>query len=144
MPTCENILAGKTGKVVTCSKSTTVSDACKNMVENKVGAVLVVDEEDCLLGIFTERDLLNKVMATDKNPKSTLLEEVMTTRLAVGHREMTLMEAGELLSQNRIRHLPIIENCKLVGVVSSGDVLAWKLKESETQVRHLENYFFSG
>lgn len=142
MATIQEILEQKKGDPITVSQDMSVADATRFMSENKVGCVLVLRNEK-LKGLFTERDLLNKVIAIGKDPSQTHLKDVMTSKVAVGNRDMGIQEAGELMSGNRIRHLPIVEDGKLIDVISSGDILAWQLKEHQTTVRHLENYFLT-
>ena len=103
----------------------------------------MVVENDTLSGIFTERDLMTRVIAEGHDPKKVKVSEYMTSSVATVPPETPISEAANLMSQNRIRHLPVIQDGKLFGVVSSGDILAWKLREQEITFHHLENYFFN-
>ena len=119
-----------------------VFEAAKKMRDYKVGALMVV-ENDTLSGIFTERDLMTRVIAEGHDAKKVKVSEYMTSSVATAPPETPISEAANLMSQNRIRHLPVIQDGKLFGLVSSGDILAWKLSDQEITSRHLENYIFN-
>ena len=132
------ILEGKGRKVVEADHQASVELAVERMCLNKVGSVVVVNEWEPV-GLFTERDLMHRVVNKNKDPTATPL----TTPFAVGSPGMSVIEASELMSDNRIRHLPIYYEGILIGMVSSGDILAFKLRENERSIKHLEDYFFS-
>ena len=136
------ILEGKGRKVVEADHQASVELAVERMCLNKVGSVVVVNEWEPV-GLFTERDLMHRVVNKNKDPAATPLRSVMTTPFAVGSPRMSVIEASELMSDNRIRHLPIYYEGILIGMVSSGDILAFKLRENERSIKHLEDYFFS-
>ncbi len=143
MALIQDILASKAPRdIISIDPRKTVTEAAKMMSHNKVGSVLVLDEGK-LLGVFTERDLMNKVVAQDKDPQTTPVQEVMTSKVAVGKTGMTIQEATEIMSQNRIRHFPIAEDGKVINMISAGDILTWQAKQNEMAVRHLENYFLT-
>lgn len=142
MPKVKDILNEKGSATVSVSPKETVHNACKLMVKSKCGAVLVM-QGDKLLGIFTERDLMNKVVAVDGDPKTAEVGNVMTTRIAVGSPDMDINEAAEVMSQTRLRHLPVMDGNQLLGIISQGDLMNWKLRENETTVRHMEDYLYS-
>lgn len=142
MATVQDLLEGRDKALLTIAPNATVLEASKLMSQNKVGCVLIIKNEK-LKGVFTERDLLNKVISADLDPATTIVKDVMTARVAVGNQDMDIIEAGELMSHNRIRHLPIVQDGEIVHVISTRDILAWKLQEHQTTVRHLENYFLT-
>jgi signal-transduction protein with cAMP-binding, CBS, and nucleotidyltransferase domain len=115
--------------------------AARKMRDNKVGAVMVV-ENDSLAGIFTERDLMSRVVAAGLDPEKAQVSEAMTSSIATVPPETSIREAANIMSQNRIRHLPVLQDGKLYGVISTGDILAWKLREQEFTLHQLEDYFF--
>ena len=119
------ILNGKRRKVVEADHQASVALAVERM------------------GLFTERDLMHRVVNKNQDPAATPLRSVMTTPFAVGSPGMSVIEAAELMSDNRIRHLPVYDEGILIGMVSSGDILAFKLRENERSIKHLEDYFFS-
>ena len=136
------ILKGKEMKVVEADHQASVELAVERMCLNKVGSVVVVNKWEPV-GLFTERDLMHRVVNKNKDSAATPLRSVMTTRFVVGSPRMSVIEASELMSDNRIRHLPIYYEGILIGIVSSGDILAFKLRENERSIKHLEDYFFS-
>ena len=137
-----DILVHSTVGVIHIDVDCNVFEAAKKMRDYKVGALMVV-ENDTLSGIFTERDLMIRVIAEGHDPKKVKVSEYMTSSVATAPPETPISEAANLMSQNRIRHLPVIQDGKLFGLVSSGDILAWKLSDQEITSRHLENYIFN-
>ena len=137
-----DILVHSTVGVIQIDVDCNVFEAAKKMRDYKVGALMVV-ENDTLSGIFTERDLMTRVIAEGHDPKKVKVSEYMTSSVATAPPETPISEAANLMSQNRIRHLPVILDGKLFGVVSSGDIFAWKLRDQEITFHHLENYFFN-
>ncbi len=135
------LLDRKGAYVVSVDPDCTVSEAVKVMCRTKVGAVIVF-EHQVPVGLFTERDVMHRVVAVDADPKSMRVKEVMTSPFASGTPDLEIHEAAEMMSQNRIRHLPVMQGGQLMGVISSGDILAWKLHSNESMMRHMEDYFF--
>ena len=142
MPLVRDLLAVKKPGFISISPDATVFETVEQMSSHKIGAILVMQGK-ALLGVFTERDLMNRVIVASKDPKTTKVSEVMTTRVAVGKIEMPLKEAAMLMSSNRIRHLPIVENGEVVNMISTGDVMARQLNDEKQTIEHLEHYFFS-
>ena len=136
-----DILDQKTKEVILVNSDCIVAAAARKMCDKKVGGLMVV-EEDTLVGIFTERDLMRRVVAEGLDPEKIKVSEVMTSSIATVPPETSVSEAANLMSQNRIRHLPVLQDGKLYGVVSAGDILAWKLREQEFAMNQLEDYFF--
>ena len=136
------ILDGKGRKVVEVNHQASVALAVERMCFHKVGAVVVVNQSEPL-GLFTERDLMHRVVNQNEDPVATPIRSVMTTPYAVGSPGMSVIEAAELMSDNRIRHLPVYDEGIMIGMVSSGDILAFKLSENERPIKYLEDYFFS-
>ena len=136
------ILDGKARKVVEVDHQASVALAVERMCFHKVGAVVVVNQSEPL-GLFTERDLMHRVVNQNEDPVATPIRSVMTTPYAVGSPGMSVIEAAELMSDNRIRHLPVYDEGIMIGMVSSGDILAFKLSENERSIKYLEDYFFS-
>lgn len=105
--------------MLTADKS--VKDACELMRTRRVGAVLVIDLEDCLVGIFTGRDAVCRVAAEGLDPSRTRLEEVMTAKPATMEPGKTAIDALRLMQDGGYRHLPVTRNNRVVGIVSKGD-----------------------
>jgi len=116
------------GKLVTASPDTRVTDAAQLMREKNVGAILVV-REGRLVGIFTERDALNRILATGRNPRSTRLEEVMTPEPKTVSVDESFGYALLMMHENSFRHVPVMEQGFPVGVVSARHALDPDLEE---------------
>lgn len=141
MATVRDILARKGTEVVTALPDQTVLEAAKLMNSRGIGAVVVTEHGE-LRGIFTERDVLRRVVAEAREPASTTLREVMTTALVTTAAEMTVEECAELMTRRRIRHLPVLRSGLLAGVVTIGDLLAHQLSEQATTIAHLNSYVY--
>jgi CBS domain-containing protein len=141
MGVVRDLLARKHGELVTVTADTSVLDASTLMVDRGVGGVMVV-EEGRLMGIFTERDVLRRVVAVRLDPTSTLVRDVMTAPVLTVAPETPLEACRALRSERRIRHLPVIADGALVGLVSSGDVLALEVAERQETIQHLESYVY--
>ena len=137
----KDILAQKEKGVIQVDSDCIVVEAARKMRDNKVGALMVM-KNDTLSGIFTERDLMSRVVAEGLDPEKVKVSEAMTSSIATVPLETPIQEAANIMSQNRIRHLPVLEEGKLYGVISVGDILAWKLREQEFTLHQLEDYFF--
>ena len=136
-----DILGQKTKGVIKVDSDCIVAVAARKMRKEKVGGLMVV-ENDNLVGIFTERDLMSRVVAEGLDPEKIKVSEVMTLSIATLPPETSVSIAANIMSQNRIRHLPVLQDGKLYGVISAGDILAWKLREQEFTLHQLEDYFF--
>ena len=115
---------------------TPVTACVQKMTVEKIGALIVMDGER-LIGIFTERDALNKVLAAGRDPVNTKVSEVMTKDPYCIPPTTTVGEAMELVTARRIRHLPIVDNGKVLAVVSSGDLTHWLVKDQMGEVQEL-------
>lgn len=141
MATVRDILARKGTEVVTARPEQTVLEAAQLMNNRGIGAVVVMGQEE-IRGIFTERDVLRRIVAEAREPAATRLKDVMTTSLVTTTTEMTVDECAELMTRRRIRHLPVVRNGQLAGVVTIGDLLAYQLSEQATTIAHLNSYVY--
>jgi CBS domain-containing protein len=142
MAVVRDLLARKGTDVVSIAPTATVLDAARLMNDRSVGGVLVVDSDNQLLGIFTERDILRRVVAADLPPATTKVSEVFTQAVVTCGPDTTVEECGALMSSRRVRHLPVIDARGLHGVVTIGDLLAHTVSEHETTIQHLNSYVF--
>ena len=117
----------------------TVYEAIERMANKGVGALLVM-EGGKLQGIISERDYARKVILRGKSSRVTLVKEIMASRVISVTPSERVDECMTLMTTNRIRHLPIVENEKVLGVVSIGDLVKWAVSEQEETIGHLENY----
>jgi CBS domain-containing protein len=122
MLTAQTILEIKGKDIWTISPEDTVYDALRLMARVDVGALLVTDREK-LVGIISERDYARKVILLGKTSKETLVKEIMTKRVISIHPMQTCEECMDIMTKNRIRHLPVVVDDNLIGVVSIGDVV---------------------
>jgi CBS domain-containing protein len=121
------------------SPDDTVFDALKHMAEKNIGAVLVI-EGDMLAGIFSERDYARKVVLVGRSSQTTLVREVMVSELITVEAAQPLEACMHLMTDHRIRHLPVFEHGKLVGVISIGDVVRQMIVEQRQLIEQLEAY----
>ena len=141
MASVKDLLARKEGDLLVASATTTVIDAAEQMNARGTGSVLVM-EDGKLIGIFTERDLMRRVVAVHRNADTTTLRDVMTTALVTCTPDATTSDCGALMSERRIRHLPVIDGDKVLGVITTGDLLAHELREKEATIQQLEAFVF--
>jgi len=131
--------------VITLQRDVSAYDAVKLMNENRIGCLVVVNS-DGVVGILTERDMLERVLEECKNPKETKVSEIMTRQVIVGRPDMELFEATELMFQKKVKKLPIVEGNRLVGLVTLTDIArVARLDEKtmeliETRTRFLEAF----
>jgi signal-transduction protein with cAMP-binding, CBS, and nucleotidyltransferase domain len=116
-----------------------VYDAVRAMADKNVGALLVMDSGD-LVGVISERDYTRKIILKDRSSRQTKVEEIMTTRLVTVEPTCTLEEAMTLMTRNRFRHLPIVEDGRVVGVVSMGDVVERLITTQRRAIEQLEGF----
>lgn len=139
MKTVQDILRRKGRQVWSVGPAQTVYEALKLMSEKNIGAVLVL-ESDHLQGIFSERDYARKVVLEGKSSRETHVAEAMTRKVACVTPGQTIEECMALMTDKRIRHLPVLNQQNLVGVISIGDVVGAKISEQEFLIEQLENY----
>ncbi len=141
--TIRAILNRKSGDVFSISPDATVFQAIEMMDKKNVGALLVM-EEDRLIGIISERDYTRKVFLRGKRSRETKVAEIMSTNLTVTHPREPIEKCLRLMTDKRIRHLPVLDGDKLVGVISIGDLVKWTLSCQSAAIAHLENYIHGG
>ena len=141
MQTARELLDRKGHRVFSVSPTATAHDSARVMCENGIGAVLVLDG-DALVGIFTERDALRRVVVPGHDPKATKIEDVMTKTMITCVPDTTLDECGAIMTTRRIRHLPVVDDKGLLGLVSIGDLLALRVSEQEETIKYLNDYMF--
>ncbi|HZZ84861.1 MAG TPA: CBS domain-containing protein [Anaeromyxobacteraceae bacterium] len=134
------VLAEKrSGEVQTVTPQMTVSAAVELINARKIGSVLVMDG-DRLVGIFTERDVLRRVVGERRDPDRTRVADVMTRELVVMKPTATVRDAMTVVAERRCRHLPIVEEGRLLGVISAGDLNHWLIKDREVHIEQLVDY----
>jgi len=141
MARVNEILAQKVVDLLTVTPDMTVIEAAEQMNAKGTGSVLVL-EAGHLVGIFTERDLMRRVVAVRLDPAATSIRQVMTTALVTANPEASVGDCGTLMSERRIRHLPVVRGDQILGVITTGDLLAWELKEQKSVIEQLESFVF--
>ena len=137
------IKLNKDRKIWTISKDQSVRQALILMSEKNIGAIIIIDNDDFPIGIFSERDYARKVILKGRNSKDTLLDEVMTKELITVTRDYKIDQCMEIMTEKRIRHLPVLENKKIIGIISIGDVLKIMIKEQKELIDHLQKFITS-
>jgi len=133
----------KNRQIWTISKDQSVMQALILMSEKNIGAIIIVDNNDFPIGIFSERDYARKIVLKGKSSKDTLLDEIMTKELITVTRDYKIDQCMEIMNEKRIRHLPVLENKKIVGIISIGDVLKIMIKEQKELIDHLQKFISS-
>jgi CBS domain-containing protein len=133
------VLDHKGRTVHSVDPDSTVLEAVRKMNQERIGSLLVCENRE-VVGIFTERDVLTRVLDSDRNPATTPVSEVMTTE-PVAVRSTTLVEeAMAIITEKRCRHLPVLDKGELVGLVSIGDLTRWVGRNQEVQIQDLVNF----
>jgi CBS domain-containing protein len=135
----DSVLRNKGREICSIAPGATVYDAIALMALKSVGAVLVISE-GALVGILSARDYGRKVILKGKSSKDVRVQEIMTTSLVTATPEMTVLDAMELMTRHHIRHLPVLEEGKLDGVVSMGDLVAEVISGQAFTIDQLQKY----
>lgn len=140
MITVREILQEKGPETVTVEESQTVSDALKKMSEANIGAVVVTDKQGGVAGIFSERDFARKVIVNSSAPLDVSVAEFMTAMICFVHPDKSVDECMALVTEKRCRHLPVMENDTLCGLISIGDLVKASISEKEFLIKQLTEY----
>jgi CBS domain-containing protein len=138
-----DILRAKGGDVLKIEKTATVFDAITKIVDANVGSVLVTDG-DQVVGIMSERDYLRKIAVQGRTSRDTQVGEIMSSPLIYVTPETTIEESMAIMTDRRIRHLPVVENDEVVGIISIGDVVKFQSREQSFQIKYLTEYISGG
>jgi len=136
------ILNEKSSSVYYVDASATVAESVGLMNREKIGSVMVIKNGQ-YVGIFTERDVLNRVISAKLNPEKTRVEKVMTSDFVSVQENSTLRETMHIMTNKRVRHLPVFEEEKLVGMISIGDVTRKLLELNQNEATSLREYLFN-
>lgn len=137
------ILDRKGKKIFSVPPTVTVSDAVAEMNRHRVGCILVLDDGR-LVGIFTERDVLRRVVGAGLDPKTSLVADVMTAEVITISPDSSVEQTMVIFTEKRCRHLPVIEGGQLVGTISIGDITRWMADSHQAEAEHLKNYITGG
>ena len=143
MQTVADILRAKGNTVWTIAPDTTVFDALSTMADKNVGALLVVTGAE-VIGLISERDYARKVILHGKSSRQISVSEIMTTDVHFVRPDQNIEECMEQMTDKRVRHLPVIDNGRLAGIISIGDVVKAIIDNQDATIKHLENYITGG
>ena len=136
----KEILVTKGSKVWSVKSKQTIGETVGVLVAQKIGALLVYDQKEQIVGIVTERDIMRACHEYGKQVGETPVEKVMTKRVIIGAPEDELDYIMNIMTQNRVRHIPVVENDELRGIISIGDVVKAQLHDSQVQIKYLKDY----
>lgn len=142
MATVRELLDRKGTDVHAVGPDATVLEAAQLMNRRGIGGLVVIDAREQLIGIFTERDILRRVVAEGRDAAHTFVRDVLTRDVVTMSVETTVEECAAMMSARRIRHLPVVEDGRMLGLVTSGDVLAYRVAESEATLQYMSSYLF--
>lgn len=133
------ILERKGRQVFSVSPDVTIAEAVADMNRHRVGCMLIMDGGQ-IVGIFTERDVLRRVVGAEIDPRSVPVSQVMTSDVTTISPQTTIEETMVIFTERRFRHLPVCDHGKLVGTISIGDVTRWNSDANQAEAQHLKNY----
>jgi len=139
MKLVKHLLDSKGRNIISIAEGASVLDAIKIMAERSIGSLLVMDGDE-LMGIVTERDYARKVIVKGRSSKSTQVGEIMTVDVCTASIDQTVNDCMTIMTERRIRHLPVVENGKVVGLISIGDLVQAIIADQQQAIEHLEQY----
>ena len=138
----KDILKNKGSKVWTVKDSDTISDALEILVKHNIGAAVVCDDYENIVGILSERDIIRACLYNSKELGITLVRKLMTKNVITASPEDETNQIMRIMTDNRVRHIPVFAAKKLIGIVSIGDVVKSLLEDSEDQIQQLKEYLY--
>ncbi len=139
MKLVKHLLDKKGNEVISIVEEASVLEAIKLMADRAVGSLLVMDGDD-LNGIVTERDYARKVIIKGRSSESTQVGEIMTTDVHTASTDQTVNHCMTVMTERRIRHLPVVEGGKVIGLISIGDLVEAIIADQQEEIEHLEQY----
>ena len=135
------ILEAKGGEVASIEEEATALEAAHRMNDARIGS-LVVTRDELVVGIVTERDILRRLVALERDPATTRVAHIMTAPVACCRLDTPLDECRSVMTDKRIRHLPVVEEGELVGIITSGDILAREIHDHKNTIEYMTEYLY--
>lgn len=142
MKLVKHLLDRKGREIIAIAEDASVLDAIKMLADRSIGSLLVMDG-DTLKGIVTERDYARKVLIKGRSSKSTQVREIMTTEVYTANTDQTVNDCMTVMTEKRIRHLPVVENGEVVGLISIGDLVQAIIADQQAEIEQLAQYISS-
>lgn len=139
MASVKQLLQGKGHDVWSIGPEASVYDAIAKMAQEEVGALVVLEGES-LIGVVSERDYARKVVLQGRSSRDTKIKDIMTTRVAYARPDQSVEDCMAMMTEKRIRHLPVMDGDKLLGVISIGDLVKFIIEEQKHVIEQLEQY----
>ena len=139
MTSVKQLLQGKGHDVWSIGPEASVYDAISKMAQEEVGALVVLEGES-LVGVVSERDYARKVVLQGRSSRDTMVKDIMTTRVAYARLDQSVEDCMAMMTEKRIRHLPVMDGDKLLGVISIGDLVKFIIEEQKHVIEQLEQY----
>ncbi len=136
----KSVLTKSADDIVTCDKSTTFDQAMKKLIDNKISCLPVVDDKKHLIGIISDKDIFKKIHETKGEYHQLTVGEAMTSDLLVGVADDSIEYIAGLMNKNYVRHIPIVEGDKLVGMISQRDIIRVQFENQQVENRYLNIY----
>jgi CBS domain-containing protein len=141
--TVSSLLQNKPAHIYSVTPESCVYDAIQFMAQKNIGAVLVISDEH-LVGIMTERDYTRKVALRGKSSKETPVRDIISPKLLAVTPDESIEDCMKLMTENRVRHLPVLEGDKVVGIISIGDLVNWTISAQSATIEQMEQYISGG
>lgn len=140
MKLVRHLLDAKGRNVISISADASVFDAIKKMADESIGSLVVLDEQERLAGIVTERDYARKVIIKGRSSGGTRVAEIMTTDVLTTSCDKTVNSCMEIMTEKKLRHLPVVEDGRVIAMVSIGDLVQVIIADQQEEIEHLEHY----
>jgi CBS domain-containing protein len=143
MKLVKHLLDAKGRHVESIGREASVFDAIKRMADKSIGSLVILDDDGGLAGIVTERDYARKVIIKGRSSRDTTVADIMTTSVVVAASDHTVNACMEVMSDRRVRHLPVVEDGKVIGLLSIGDLVQAIIADQQEEIEQLEHYISS-
>ena len=140
MKLVKHLLDAKGGNVISISADASVFDAIKMMADESIGSLVVLNEDGGLAGIVTERDYARKVIVKGRSSRDTRVAEIMTADVLTTGCDSTVNSCMETMSEKKLRHLPVVEDGRVIAMISIGDLVQAIIADQKEEIEHLEHY----